>query len=81
MQKDRVRLVLTNEGTEPKAITHTAILDALNSVRVSLLAAPNVVDRQADRRTRCAEIDDKRARAAQSDRARQRREELVNANV
>jgi hypothetical protein len=69
------------EWTEPQSITHASILGAFNLIHMRVLTARDAIVGQADRRARCAQIDDEGPRATEAHGFRQWREQVINAQL
>jgi hypothetical protein len=79
--QDCVGFVLGGERTESKAIAHTPVFSDLNLIHMRICAAGEWLCRNADRRSRHAEIDDEGSIAAEARRRLYRREQVFNAEV
>jgi hypothetical protein len=73
--------VLVGEWTEPQAVAWTPILHALYLIQLRVLAAGDALVGQSDWRGRGAEIDHEGPWTTEAGRFRQRREQVVNAQV
>jgi hypothetical protein len=73
--------VLVGEWAEPQTVAWTPILHARYLIHLRVLAAGNALVGQRDWRGRGAEIDHEGSWTTEAGRLRQRREQVVNAQV
>jgi hypothetical protein len=80
-REDGICYVLVGEWAEPQTITSPAVFAALNLIHLRVFTAGDGFRGYANRRRRYAEIDHEGSGAAEARCLRQRREQVIDAQV